>query len=704
MGLGPCCSSCLGHLWRRAAESGGDDSSVGSFGLPRASSGRGSHHGTGGGSSSSRRAWAEVPEGCGLTLKLDPEGICRMGFTPDTGVPFHPNIRVPIALRGLRELGGGGSGVTVVAGYDPSLGKIVFKHGGERDTAEFFALGTIEEQLRQRGRANDAAEAAKYMWDRTPDFKFLYVSRVHLKNRGAQLWGEFKFKLKRQIAKRRGTNISQVMRSSVMMRLGSRGVETPVQSSPESEATPTPPGKVDKPIRLCRQASGGDESEVVSFVDGRLQIVLETQEDVWTDLMAQEEVRCCRPGGDFSYLQRFCKQLVELQRQHQWKFTLAQKAIGGQSPVTCCKLLVRDQLRGELLRKLVGEYLVVIEHLRKLTFPQERSFHAEAQEEFDRVRTGAQEVLSPACDTYLGLAVNKNFDPARGRFRKLRDIGQAFRSGQLGGKALVLMDGEAVPAQLLGRILDRGARMEDTFAGGVHGPTALDTHGDSWLGLLEEVLRLQGPAARERVWTCGVSDGGLHNLFLEATGLWLFDMGEPALMSLPGFLTKFLFSFFHTLGMEEPAPDTESKKLGRQVSPGAGSEWVNRFSYDEGPKVELTSATAGLLASAEAALQETLRSLVAEVFDGEQEVVGVLIRYIILQLLSDASFCLEKWQIKGGGAARGGDRGGSLEKWLWRALWDVFAASYVACRGWPERPAGGGAAAAAARAGAAAAK
>lgn len=58
---------------------------------------------------------------------------------------------------------------------------------------------------------------------------------------------------------------------------------------------------------------------------------------------------------------------------------------------------------------------------------------------------------------------------------------------------------------------------------------------------------------------------------------------------------------------------------------------------------------------------------------------GLLIRYTALQLLSDAAFCLEKWQIKGGGAPSYGEgnHNRGLEKWLWRALWDVYVATDV---------------------------
>lgn len=66
-------------------------------------------------------------------------------------------------------------------------------------------------------------------------------------------------------------------------------------------------------------------------------------------------------------------------------------------------------------------------------------------------------------------------------------------------------------------------------------------------------------------------------------------------------------------------------------------------------------------------------------FDGEEAVRELLVKYTILQIVSDASFCLQKWQIKGGGAPSYGEgnHNRGLEKWLWRALWDIYVATDV---------------------------
>ena len=47
------------------------------------------------------------------------------------------------------------------------------------------------------------------------------------------------------------------------------------------------------------------------------------------------------------------------------------------------------------------------------------------------------------------------------------------------------------------------------------------------------------------------------------------------------------------------------------------------------------------------------------------------------QLISDAAFCIEKWRIKGGGDEERSEHQYFLEKWLWRALWDVYASEEI---------------------------
>merc|ERR1711933_377508 len=100
-------------------------------------------------------------------------------------------------------------------------------------------------------------------------------------------------------------------------------------------------------------------------------------------------------------------------------------------------------------------------------------------------------------------------------------------------------------------------------------------------------------------------------MFFENGYLWLFDLGEPSCVTVPAFLTKFLMSFFHTLGMED--------------SEGGG--WVNRFEEEhaEGDllvqtqapgstRLKLTETTASRLTEAESALKFAISRFIKEIF------------------------------------------------------------------------------------------
>jgi len=163
--------------------------------------------------------------------------------------------------------------------------------------------------------------------------------------------------------------------------------------------------------------------------------------------------------------------------------------------------------------------------------------------------------------------------------------------------------------------------------------------------------------ALKRLWTCGLTDAGIHNMFVNETELYLFDLGEPQLMSTPGFLTKFLFSFFHTLGMEDD---------------GNGS-WVRRFVV-VADKLALSQETLELLSQAYNAFEKCLDRIIEELLDNDRHMRWLLLEYVTMQLLSDTAFCLQKWQLKGGGKKREGNHQTNQEKWLWRAIWDIYVA------------------------------
>jgi hypothetical protein len=103
--------------------------------------------------------------------------------------------------------------------------------------------------------------------------------------------------------------------------------------------------------------------------------------------------------------------------------------------------------------------------------------------------------------------------------------------------------------------------------------------------------------------------------------------------------------------------------------------WVRRFDI-VGDKLAITTETQKLLSKAYDAFGDVLDGIINEVLDGDQSLRFLLLQYVTLQLLSDASFCLKKWQHLGGGISYQLDQSstGPMEKWLWRALWDVYVA------------------------------
>ena len=265
--------------------------------------------------------------------------------------------------------------------------------------------------------------------------------------------------------------------------------------------------------------------------------------------------------------------------------------------------------------------------------------------------------VSKIADAFVGSAVKKNFHPDNGRFVKLREFGDRFES-----EDFELVEDEELPGLLLGLLLTKGTPLSDVFVDPPADSHALDHIESTWFSLLEHAVSLESPSATECIWTCGLTDAGLHNTFLsKERGLELFDLGEPGIMPQPAFLTKFLMSFFHTAGMEED---------------GKGS-WVRRFLVVD-DKLALTQETTELIPYLEEIFQFALDHLVEELFEGDDSVRQLLVRYVIFQLLSDSAFCLCRWEQKGGGNLyRESANRPPLEKWLWRTIWDIYIAAHV---------------------------
>lgn len=590
-----------------------------------------------------RRLCPTAPDDYGLLITLDDQHtICRMELVPDAHLDqVHPNAYGPSALTSLCRLGGGGSGVRVFKGYHPVFGSLVMKHGGCKDTKELFALATVAQELKRRN-----SKAAVDMQSRIPNYCMVYVSPHHLRATTPQ---EQMLSLMINVVRFFGPpptfyNLPSVSTSDPGMDSTSDSTDSISSHPAEKEQGNT------GTIHLYARTHSTDEKLRVSLHSRHLDIVV-GQNVVESKLSIEY-------GDDgFEFMKAVVDKLAQLQEKRLWKYTLGQTMIGGPSPITGASYLARGMLQGELLETLICEYVKVIRNLQSLTLPEERDAVDLVRQEVHDLNVYSRPTdISQLADAFVGFNIRKNWHPARGRFYTLRRMGADLRHHRL-----ALTQAEKLPARLLGILLQPKSLMSHVFEHVGSFPTALDTKGfklDTWRVLLRDAVSLKCSAGCHRVWNCGLDDGGLHNLFLSQGKVWFFDLGEPTHQPLPGLLTKFLFSFLHTLGM---------------VDDKVNGGWVNRFI--PGEKLRLTEETEKLLPKAYDAFKTTIDRLIEILFDGEEAVRGLLINYITLQLLSDAAFCMERWTIKGGGTPRYSNHNKSIEQWLWRALWDLYVAS-----------------------------
>jgi hypothetical protein len=570
-----------------------------------------------------------------------------MEFVPDEHLQdIHPNAFGPASLRDLSCLCGGGSGVRVFQGFDPQLGSVVMKHGGHKDTNELFALTTIAQELQQR----NSPEVAIDMQSRIPEFRMIYISPNHIRDTPKELWKLLSKNMHAMLHDDGGDDYSEHSFRSIASEACIADNSSVENGTSEHERT----------IQLF--ASPTEDKVGMAVHHRRLEMVLGCDKMILED---RERALCYgTPGDGFPCFKRFVSKLIPFQEKRLMKFTLGQKTIGGPDVRTGFSYLAKGELHGELLETLIREYVHVIRNLQQLTLPQEEDTVEQVRNEVARIEKDvfARPVdISDEANAFVGFAIRKNYHPNKGRFFLLRRMGKDFSSN-----SVILTNEEKLPARLLGIILRTGAVMSDVFDYDPNMTTALDVKSrdgnrdkcDTWRVLLRDAVSLKGSAALKCIWNCGIADGGLHNLFLSCDKIWFFDLGEPTLQPLPAFLTKFLFSFLHSLGMADD-----------EVNGG----WVNRFV--PGDILKLTRETQMLVPKAYDALKVTLDRLIEELFDGEEQVRGLLINYATLQLLSDAAFCLHRWTVKGGGRPKDSNHNRNLEKWLWRALWDIYIAT-----------------------------
>mmetsp|Transcript_2909 Transcript_2909/g.6232 ORF Transcript_2909/g.6232 Transcript_2909/m.6232 type:complete len:767 (+) Transcript_2909:136-2436(+) len=715
-----------------------------------------------GGKEQEDRLIYQAPPNHGLLLTLDTSRTDDSGllltFVPDMALEtIHPHAHGPAGLGGnpsrrpsladAHLLLGGGSGATVFSGTIPhyGLGSVVMKHGGPKETAEHIALATIEEELRVRadllcssGEAGggdntdtsggkstsiDPHDAAEFFRSRIPNFKFVYISPSHCRDRGAELWA--------------------TLRNAFLMCKFARRADwwEPLEGKDNVSAGIFLAGKkTERLVRVFASGSdrGNDEPEdhgprvvvsngYVDFVLGPDAELISTPTDTTPAV-----IRFGQKTRGYNNLYALSQHLRQIQKSRMWKFTQGQSMIGGPSPRTASSLLCKGRLNvydDRLLSLLTDEFILCIRNLQALTMPDERNAIDDVKTELALLEAdfattkgnassddGSESKALTAADVtkrtdmFVGFAIRKNFHPTEGRLARLRKAGDRFRacfeaacsdeSAENGGddeekagheeeKRYALKEEEEMPAFFLGKLLQKGALLEDVF-------DSPDTDGDSlkihtaldivsgnclWLDLIRRAVSVESDSARTCLWNCGLADAGLHNLFLDDERLWLFDLGEPAVQPVPAFLTKFLMSYFHAFGMEDVDEDKSSGDVEAETGKAAVPQWVRRFAVDENKhRLHLTTDTANVIPKVYDAFQYTVDRMIESLFDGEEAVRDLVVRYVVLQILSDCAFCVDRWTSKGGGSKSVGNHHTDLHKWLWRALWDLYIASDFAAK------------------------
>jgi len=571
-------------------------------------------------------------DGYGACFTLDDDKSLAVEIVEDHHYEkIHPNCYAPARLQDVYLLHGGGSGTAVFHGHDPKRwGSLVMKHSGSKENREVFALATIASEIKERSRSNRSG--ADYMAQRIPGFKMLYLSPFHLRDRTREVW--------------------MSMRGSVWS-AGDTEDSTPNKMAEKSLS------QVD-PAELLDCAKHGKRTICITISDGESMSIdmgfTSVEIGIPQKFLLRVEDRRIIVQHGYERLEELGVELLKRQTSNQWKVTIAQRKIGDEMSQNGAEALLKRNLVDDILEHLLSDFVETLRALESLTYDSEKHRLDAVRQEALSLQDIGQ--VSPRVDQFVGNAIIKNFDPEKGRFPFLRSIGINFSKN-----VLHLLDSEKEPARLLGKLLKDNCDMSTVFIDPPAQVSMLDVCKDSWKIVLIGAVSLPESSMVECVWNCGLNDAGLHNAFMSSRrGVDFFDLGEPSVQPLPALLTKFLMSFFHAAGMEQD-----------------GTSWVCRFSMVDG-KAALTPSTVSLLKYIDGTFTTVLKRLINELFQGNDAVQPILIQYIILQLVSDASFCLKRFRKKGGGDVRLSESSKHLEKWLWRCLWDMFVASHVYAR------------------------
>jgi hypothetical protein len=416
----------------------------------------------------------------GLMITID-QGHCQFHLVPDANYSqIHPNVYAPANLTNMRILYGGGSGVSVFGGYSPELGDIVMKHGGYQDLQDLFALATISEELRMRGERSGYVRQAHDMQERLPCFKSIYMSPHHIRSRGDEMIGLLK-----------GFVMNRNWSSASIISCDEKAIDSSNHINPHARHLAAlikeRPSQMD--LGMTIRIFEGEDEDSLSFVlndsnaeQWKLSLVLPAGSSMFSS-SSLVQVR----GNPYDVLKSVVQGLGPIMTKRAFKFTLAQKTIGGSSPKTGNQWLYEGKLSGPVLKNLMDHIIQMIRDLELLTLPDEVDAVDEIRKEvlqFEESPEGLRaNNISKMADSFVGNAIKKNFHPDKGRQHFLREVCSMFRD-----RSLYLEPAEEIPAQHLGTILRSGALMSDTFLNTPMEPTVLQMQPHFWRNILRRAV------------------------------------------------------------------------------------------------------------------------------------------------------------------------------------------------------------------------
>jgi hypothetical protein len=224
------------------------------------------------------------------------------------------------------------------------------------------------------------------MKSRLPEFRMIYISPHHLRERPRGLWSRL-MKLTKEFSK--GNLFSPSLLSDYFASQkndveGDRSLEG-ISSIYSSDA---------KSIRIY---SSNKKEVKVCPLPHSVDMILGSDDDITTAINGS--LHYGATGNGYDYLKIFVDALADTQEKWFWKFTLAQKTIGGASPRTASSFLGEGELSGDLLDTLIREFLLVIHNLQHLTLSEEENVVDQVRAELRGIE---QEVLSRPEDISIG--------------------------------------------------------------------------------------------------------------------------------------------------------------------------------------------------------------------------------------------------------------------------------------------------------------